>query len=250
MRAPQARLHLLRGEAAEAVAVATLGLRDLVADRLRGAPLLELVVQAELLRGDTDAAAAAAARVTALANAAESEALQALAASARGRVATTVGDPDAAVAELTTAARGFEQSAQPLQAGTARLELAEAFAASGDTASAVAEARAALTVFERLGATPMIDRAVQVLRQLGARVRSRADGATAMAALTPREAEVLDLVRQGLSNAEIGRRLFISAKTAEHHVGRVLTKLGVRSRTEAAALAASARTADTALPPE
>jgi DNA-binding NarL/FixJ family response regulator len=56
-------------------------------------------------------------------------------------------------------------------------------------------------------------------------------------ALTPRERDVLDLLRQGLTNAEIGNRLFISTKTAEHHVGRVLTKLGVRSRAEAAAVA-------------
>ena len=57
--------------------------------------------------------------------------------------------------------------------------------------------------------------------------------------MTPREREVLDLLRQGLTNAEIGNRLFISPKTAEHHVGRVLTKLGVRSRAEAAAVAVS-----------
>ena len=44
--------------------------------------------------------------------------------------------------------------------------------------------------------------------------------------LTAREPEVLDLVRQGYSNAEIAGRLFISPKTAEHHVGRILAKLG------------------------
>jgi DNA-binding NarL/FixJ family response regulator len=47
---------------------------------------------------------------------------------------------------------------------------------------------------------------------------------------------VLDLVRRGLTNAQIGERLYISPKTAEHHVSSVLGKLGVRSRAEAAAL--------------
>ena len=65
------------------------------------------------------------------------------------------------------------------------------------------------------------------------------DRAAAVGSLTGREAEVLALIRQGLTNREIGDRLFISAKTAEHHVGRVLAKLGVRSRAEAAALATS-----------
>jgi DNA-binding NarL/FixJ family response regulator len=64
--------------------------------------------------------------------------------------------------------------------------------------------------------------------------------------LSVREQEVLDLVRQGLSNAEIASRLFISPKTAEHHVSRILTKLGVRSRGEAAAMAVRlAATSDT-----
>jgi len=46
---------------------------------------------------------------------------------------------------------------------------------------------------------------------------------------------VLHLLAQGLTNRQIGTRLFLSAKTIEHHVGAVLRKLGVQTRTEAAA---------------
>ena len=52
--------------------------------------------------------------------------------------------------------------------------------------------------------------------------------------LSPRESEVHELLAQGLTNREIGRRLFISEATVKVHVGRILEKLGVRSRTEAA----------------
>ena len=54
------------------------------------------------------------------------------------------------------------------------------------------------------------------------------------ARLTYRECEVLDLVGQGLSNRQIAARLVIAERTAETHVARVLRKLGLRSRTQAA----------------
>jgi DNA-binding NarL/FixJ family response regulator len=60
---------------------------------------------------------------------------------------------------------------------------------------------------------------------------------TGIAELTPREADVLDLLSQGLTNREIGERLHLAEKTVKHHMTNVLQKLQVRTRTEAAILA-------------
>jgi DNA-binding NarL/FixJ family response regulator len=56
--------------------------------------------------------------------------------------------------------------------------------------------------------------------------------------LSRRETDVLRLLADGLSNREIAERLFISPKTAEHHVSRIYSKLGLSTRAEAAAYAA------------
>jgi DNA-binding NarL/FixJ family response regulator len=64
-----------------------------------------------------------------------------------------------------------------------------------------------------------------------------ADPAATPLGLTPREREVLALVANGCDNAEIGQRLFVSASTVKHHVSRVLEKLGVENRLQAAAFA-------------
>ncbi|MBB5773713.1 response regulator transcription factor [Nonomuraea jabiensis] len=78
---------------------------------------------------------------------------------------------------------------------------------------------------------------------VGAWVRAAASSGQQIGALhelSARETEVLDLVARGLSNAEIGRRLFISAKTTANHVSSILTKLGLSSRAEAVARARDA----------
>ena len=120
-----------------------------------------------------------------------------------------------------------------LGACKARMELARALAGSNKPV-AISEARAALAAFDRLGAVADADAAAAFLRELGVRGRT---GPKNLELLTKREREVLRLVAQGFSNGEIAERLFISVKTAGHHVSNILSKLGLRSRTEAAAFA-------------
>jgi len=133
---------------------------------------------------------------------------------------------------LEEAVRGFGELRYPLEEGRARLALARTQAAAGSPL-ALGSARAARDVFGRLGARADSDRAAALLRELGAAGRTAPRGERDE--LTAREREVLDLIVAGLSNGEIAERLVISPKTAEHHVGRILGKLGVRSRAEAAA---------------
>lgn len=239
---PLARMHLVKGDVDLADAVGRRGLAAVGGDRLRAGALRSVLVEVEVARHDLTAAAAHADALEELAEATESGVLRAEAALAQGRVAAGRREFGAAVADFEQARSQLSANERPLLAATAALELAQALADAGDRAAAVDQARAALATLSRLGATPLIDRTHAFLRSLGVNVRfvGRPSGAPAVAGLSDREREVLVLLQEGLTNAEIGQRLFISAKTAEHHVGRVLAKLGVHSRTEAAAFAAVA----------
>ncbi|HEY2277322.1 MAG TPA: AAA family ATPase [Streptosporangiaceae bacterium] len=127
--------------------------------------------------------------------------------------------------------------------------LAEALAETGDRAAAQEQWDLAARAADQLRAAPLR----RALTSLARRARlddtgAHSDGApaaggaadgtgAALSALTTREREVLRLIAVGRSNREIGAELFISAKTASVHVSNILGKLGVGSRTEAAAIA-------------
>ncbi|MFL6038533.1 MAG: LuxR C-terminal-related transcriptional regulator [Gaiellaceae bacterium] len=95
-----------------------------------------------------------------------------------------------------------------------------------------------LVELECFDTTPFADKIAMLDPGLGEKIglRTRGTGAETNEPLTPREREVLELVRQGLSNRQIAKTLWITESTVKVHVRHLFAKMGVRSRTEAAAL--------------
>ena len=220
-----ALLNLTRGQAALAVALIERRI-EAIGDGLPAVPLLRLLVDARLSLGEIEAAKLAATRLLAIADHSNRPPIQAMALLALARVQLACDEP--AHIALQKASSLFDELGMAFDAAVTRLEWARALIAT-DREIALEDARLALSVFERLGARPYADRAAALLRELGAGSRP---GPHIAGALTRRENEVLELLSHGLSNAEIGGRLFISPKTVEHHVGSILSKLGLRSRAE------------------
>jgi DNA-binding NarL/FixJ family response regulator len=194
--------------------------------------LLAQLVEVCIEDGSLDDAERAADRLGRIAEWQQGTYLRAMVALARGRVIIASGQGDAR-AWLHDAREGFALAQLPMELAQSRLEMARA-QAKWSPEVAIAEAKAALEDFEKLQAARHADAAAALLRSLGAPIRT---GPKGFGALTKREAEVLQLVGAGLSNAEIGDRLYISRKTVEHHVGHLLSKLALRNRAEAAAYA-------------
>ena len=90
--------------------------------------------------------------------------------------------------------------------------------------------RAAHDMFRRFGAEAFAERARRELQATGETVRQRT--VDTRHALTAQEAQVARLAAERHTNSEIGARLFISARTAEYHLHKVFSKLGIRSRRE------------------
>jgi DNA-binding CsgD family transcriptional regulator/tetratricopeptide (TPR) repeat protein len=148
-------------------------------------------------------------------------------------------------AARAAAAAGWETLAIPYPAACARLREAEALLASrAPHARVEAALQAAHQTATRLGAGPL-RRELELLARRGrARLEATAQPRAtepptevSSLGLTRREAEVLALVAAGRTNRQIGEALFITPKTASLHVSRILAKLGVAGRVEAATIA-------------
>jgi len=154
------------------------------------------------------------------------------------------------------AAVAWEGLGRPYPEAYARWREAEALMAGRDRDGAARAASEALARARELGSTWLIEE----IESLAARARlnlgeaapaptgaaSNGDAADDPFGLTPRERDVLALVASGATNREIGERLHMAEKTASVHVSRILAKLSVRSRTEAAAVAHRQGLTDTA----
>jgi DNA-binding CsgD family transcriptional regulator len=169
---------------------------------------------------------------------------QAHAATARAELARAQGRDYAGPA--AAAAEAWEKIAWPYPRAVAMWRQAEAEVASGDRDVASRTAATALALARRLGSAWLAEE----LSGLAARARLRLQDAAEAEddreepaapenpfGLTPRELQVLALVAAGATNREIAAELFMAEKTASVHVSRILGKLDVRSRTEAAAVA-------------
>jgi DNA-binding NarL/FixJ family response regulator len=149
------------------------------------------------------------------------------------RLRWLTGDAEADLDELVEAWRttvdGFAAYGHKLETARSRARLAAVLDAAGDPEASSLRA-AALAAARELGARPLI-------AELGYGTAPTAAAAPGAVALTRREREILQLVDRGLSNREIGDRLFISGKTVSVHVSNIIGKLGASGRGEAAAIA-------------
>ena len=227
-----ARVHLAAGETAVAAALLHRRLNQ-VGDGLLAVPLLSLLVEVQVAQGDLDGARTNATRLHAIADRVGTPRLAATAALASGRVAAASGSTASARTHLDAAIEGFGRLEMPLEAARARVELARTLLDVEPEVS-LSEAKIALDAAEASGARRLADEAAAIVRDLGGPART---GPKGIGLLSKREQEVLGLLGEGLSNAEIAARLFISTKTAGHHVSNVLAKLHLRTRSEAAAFA-------------
>src|SRR3954451_17271001 len=162
---------------------------------------------------------------------------------ARAELARLRGD--GADAAFRAAAEAFEAIGLPVPVAYARYREGEALMAAGERQAAGSALRAAYAPAVEIGLNGLRGEIEALARRARLELAvvaeepaaAEPDDPAARLGLTPRELEVLLLVAEGNTNREIGAELFMSEKTASVHVSRILAKLEVSSRVEAAAVA-------------
>ena len=214
-----ALLRLAQGKAEPAAAAIRRALTE-SPDAMTRSRLLPAQVEIALAASDVATARSAADELSRIADTFGTSALRALALYARGAVDLAGGDAGAALPVLRQAWRMWSELDAPYEAARARVLIGSACRALGDDDGGAMELAAATKTFAQLGAATDL---------------ARLDGGGSV--LSPREAEVLRLLAEGLTNRGIAHRLVLSEKTVARHVSNIFAKLDVRSRTAAAAYA-------------
>jgi DNA-binding NarL/FixJ family response regulator len=228
-----ARLLFDRGDVLRAAELGERLLRQVdPARRLERLPALELLVHARSARGELEEAGVRLTELREIVRAIGTAPVAAVADRAEGVLAAAHGEHERARALLEDALDHFVASGAPFEAALTRIELATTLVALGRVDAAVREASSALEALVALGAVPDAERARRLLALTAA--------GDARPALSRREREVLGLLADGLTNRQIAERLVVSEHTVHRHVTNILRKLGLPSRTAAAAHAVRA----------
>jgi DNA-binding CsgD family transcriptional regulator len=193
---------------------------------LQQARLLPAAVEIYLAGGDLAAASSAADYLADIAGDYDTTALHAMSAYASGAVALSRCTYEAALPPLRRAYRLWRDLDVPYEAARSRVLLALACRELGDEDSAAMELDTARQEFDQLGAAPDV-----------ARVHALTGRTAAPSGLSPRELEVVRLIAAGRTNSAIAAELYLSEKTVARHVSNIFGKLGVGTRTAAAAYA-------------
>jgi LuxR family transcriptional regulator, maltose regulon positive regulatory protein len=191
---------------------------------------LELLLLAQVQRGDREGAQQTLAEIQATATLVGTQAMQAAARFAEGLVALAANCFDEARRCLEDAVELWDRTEGRHEAALARLELAHALQALGRPAAAARQAERACETFRQLGAVPDATRARELLAEIEKGSTGEVQKDTAVADLTPRELDVLRLLAAGLSNQEISHQLVISVRTTERHISNIYDKIGTSGK--------------------